>query len=212
MTGSITHFSASKAVEAGASRRRVLAWLFSLGCLLLPVRSLWAADPGITIAAASLQLQDDRYVVSAQCSVTLTQTLEDVLHKGVPLYFIAEFELVKPRWYWAYRQMASWFDSSVRQEFRLSYHALTRKYRLARGPLQQNFSSLGQALAAMGAIRNWSVLEAGLLTKGRQYEGRLRLALNVEQLPKPLQVNFSPASEWELSSDWKSVSVIGNAD
>ena len=212
MTGSITHFSASKAVEAGASRRRVLAWLFSLGCLLLPVRSLWAADPGITIAAASLQLQDDRYVVSAQCSVTLTQTLEDVLHKGVPLYFIAEFELVKPRWYWAYRQMASWFDSSVRQEFRLSYHALTRKYRLARGPLQQNFSSLGQALAALGAIRNWSVLEAGLLTKGRQYEGRLRLALNVEQLPKPLQVNFSPASEWELSSDWKSVSVIGNAD
>lgn len=187
----------------------MLAWLFSLCFWLMPLQLLHAADGGITITSASLQLQDERYVVNANCSISLNPTLEDVLQKGVSLYFLAEFELVKPRWYWLYRQMTSWFDSSVQQEYRLSYNALTRKYRLARGPLQQNFSSLGQALAAMGAIRNWSVMEAGLLTKGRLYEGRLRLSLNVAQLPKPFQVNLINASEWELASDWKTVSIVG---
>lgn len=208
MTVFTTHYSASRAVEAGVIRWRVLVWLLLLfGALQAgPVR---AADAGIVISSASLQLQDERYVVNANCSITLNPMLEDVLQKGVPLYFLAEFELVKPRWYWAYRQMASWFDSSVRQEYRLSYNALTRKYRLARGSLQQNFSSLAQALSAMGTIRNWSVLEAGLLSKGRQYEGRLRLQLNVAQLPKPFQVNVIGVTEWDLSSDWKNVSIVG---
>ena len=208
MTGFITHFSASRAVDAGALCRRVLLCLCLSLVVALPARTA-RADSGISITSASLQLQDERYVVNANCSIALNSALEDVLQKGVPLYFLAEFELVKPRWYWAYRQMASWFDSSVRQEDRLSYNALTRKYRLARGQLQQNFSTLAQALAAMGTIRNWSVLEAGLLTKGRQYEGRLRLQLNVAQLPKPFQVNVIGSSEWDLASDWKTVSVVG---
>ena len=93
-------------------------------------------------------MQDERYVVNANCSIALNSALEDVLQKGVPLYFLAEFELVKPRWYWAYRQMASWFDSSVRQEYRLSYNALTRKYRLARGQLQQGVAGAGQEVIA----------------------------------------------------------------
>lgn len=208
MTGSITLYSANNAAKSSVLRWGVVLWWF-LFCLLVAPKPARAADSSISISSATMQVLEDRYVVNANCSVQLNPMLEDVLQKGVPLYFLAEFELVKPRWYWAYRQMASWFDSTARQEYRLSYNALTRKYRVARGGLQQNFTSLPQALAAMGNISNWAVMEVNLLSKGRQYEGRLRLSLNVAQLPKPFQINVIGSSEWDLSSDWKSVPFLG---
>lgn len=208
MTGSITLYSANNAAKSSALRWGVVLWLF-LFCLLVAPKPAQAADSSISISSATMQVLEDRYVVNANCNIQLNPMLEDVLQKGVPLYFLAEFELVKPRWYWAYRQMASWFDSTARQEYRLSYNALTRKYRVARGGLQQSFTGLAQALAAMGNISNWAVMEVNLLSKGRQYEGRLRLSLNVAQLPKPFQINVIGSSEWDLSSDWKSVPFLG---
>ncbi|WP_171013824.1 DUF4390 domain-containing protein [Chitinivorax sp. B] len=168
-----------------------------------------AAADGIGVQNASLQLQDDHYVVEANFSVVLNPTLDEVLHKGVPLYFLTEFEIVKPRWYWAYRQLASWFDNTARLEARLTYNALTRKYRVGYGTLYQSFSSLNQALAALGSVRNWSVTDAGNLTKGRQYEGRVRMRLDVSQLPKPFQINAIGSQEWDIASDWRAVAVAG---
>ena len=105
--------------------------------------------------------------------------------------------------------MASWLASTARKEDLLSYNALTRTYRVASGGLQQNFATLQQALAAICNISNWPVMEVNLLSKGRQYEGRLRLLLNVQQLPKPFQINVIGSSEWDLSSDWKNVAFVG---
>ena len=42
-------------------------------------------------------------------------TLEEVLNKGVPLYFLLEFELIRPRWYWFNEHVVS-----LQQQYRLS--------------------------------------------------------------------------------------------
>ena len=57
------------------------------------------------------------------------------------LHFVVDFELVRKRWWW--------FDEkalSKRLQLRLSYHAVSRNYRLSSGTLQQNFASLNDAL------------------------------------------------------------------
>ena len=33
-------------------------------------------------------------------ALSLSPQLEDAVNKGVPLYFLVEFELLRPRWYW----------------------------------------------------------------------------------------------------------------
>ena len=43
---------------------------------------------------------EDAFVVDADFEIALTHTLEDVLSKGVPLYFRFEFELIRPRCKW----------------------------------------------------------------------------------------------------------------
>ena len=44
--------------------------------------------------------EDESYARNAQFDLALNPTLEEALQKGVSLYFVLEFELVRPRWYW----------------------------------------------------------------------------------------------------------------
>ncbi len=96
---------------------------------------------GIEVRKAALATVDDGYVLEAEFDVALTPTLEEVLNRGVALYFQMEFELIRSRWYWFNETVAN-----TQQQYRLSYNALTRQYRIGVGTLYQNFSTLGEAL------------------------------------------------------------------
>ncbi len=149
------------------------------------------------IRNAALVLSDDTYVLNADIVAELTPLLADVVVRGVSLYFVTEFELAAPRWYWLDEEIVT---KSL--TYRLSYQSLTRQYRLTSGTLHQNFGSLEEALRTMLRIRNWSVAERGALRVGRSYNAALRFRLDVAELPKPLQVSALGRKDWNLSSDW----------
>ncbi len=85
---------------------------------------------------------------------------------------------------------------------RLSYHALTRQYRISRGALHQSFSGLPEALRVLSRVRSWQVLERAEIDAG-DYQAALRMRLDVTQLPKPFQVNALTSREWNLASEWR---------
>jgi len=116
----------------------------------------------------------------------------------VPLYFVVEFELSRPRWYW-------WDERTVSRatQLRLSYHALSRQYRLTTGPLHQNFATLDEALDVMRRLRNWQVLERSVVLRGSSYDAAVRMRLDTAQLPRPLQVSALTSRELRLESHWK---------
>lgn len=172
-----------------------------LGALL----ALWLAAPaafaaqsqGIEVRQASVTIMEDAYVLDAQFDITLTHTLEEVLNKGLPLYFRLEFELIRPRWYW--------FNDRVvylNQQYRLSYNALTRQYRLGVGNLYQNFATLEEALEVMSRVRRRQEVEPGTLRRDTTYTAALRMRLDTSQLPKPFQLSALGSREWSIGSDW----------
>jgi uncharacterized protein DUF4390 len=152
---------------------------------------------GIEIRKASVTIAEDAYVLDAQFDIALTHTLEDVLNKGVPLYFQLEFELVRSRWYWFNDRVSSW-----QQQHRLSYNALTRQYRLGVGNLYQNYGSLAEALEVMSRVRRRQEIEPGSLRRDTAYSAALRFRLDTSQLPKPFQLNAVGSREWYVGSDW----------
>jgi hypothetical protein len=156
-----------------------------------------ARADGIEVRKAALISAEDGYVLEAEFDVTLTHTLEEALNKGVPLYFSLEFELVRPRWYWLNEKLAN-----TQQQFRLSYNALTRQYRVGVRTLYQNFASLPEALGFMSQVRVRDIAETGALSKGSSYTAALRLRLDSSQLPRPFQVSAVGSREWSISSDW----------
>ena len=152
---------------------------------------------GIDIRRPTVTIAEDHYILDAQFDISLTATLEEVLSKGVPLHFALDFELIRPRWYW-FNERVSHFH----QEYRLSYNALTRQYRLAIGNLHQNHATLAEALSVMSRIRRRQDVDVGVLRRDSTYIAAVRFRLDTSQLPKPFQLTALVTREWNIGSDW----------
>ena len=177
---------------------RRIALLSSLAMLL--VASLLAPAAGaeeIEIRAARLRATEEGLVLDADFAFELTPRLADVVANGVPLYFRVEFELTRRRWYW-FDEIAA----SRRLQVRLSYHALSRQYRLSTGLLQQNFATLEEALNVLKRVRNWLVVERSVSLSAGEYEAALRMRHDASLLPKPFQLSALTGRELHLDSPW----------
>ena len=169
---------------------------------LLLALALGGAAPArasnIEISRISLEGNDEGYALDADLEIDLHPRLAEAINNGVALYFEVDFELTRNRWYWLDERIAT-----RRLTLRLSYHALTRQYRLARGALHQTFSSLPEALRVLSRVRAWQVLERAELSAGTDYQAALRMRLDLTQLPKPFQLSALTNREWNLASEWR---------
>ena len=187
------HAPSRRAPRQASSRRLALAWLL---LLTLGWVALAQADV-IPVKSAELRIDDGDLLLSAEFDFTFTPALEEALHKGIPLYFTAEFELTRTRWFWLDEKVVTWSST-----YRVSYTALTRQYRVASGALGQTFESLDDVERFIGRVNNRPVARADGLVKGERYDAAVRLRLDVNQLPKPFQVNALASREWQLASEW----------
>lgn len=160
--------------------------------------ALCARADEIDVVDARLAASEEGLLLSADFAFEFGPRLQEAVQNGVPLHFVVEFELTRPRWWW--------FDEetvSRRTQWRLSYHALTRQYRLQSGALHQNFATLEEALDVMRRLRNWQVAERSVPLRGSSYDAAVRMRLDTSQLPRPLQVSALTSRELRLESPWK---------
>src|SRR5207237_9061109 len=162
--------------------------------LLLPP----ARASEIDVRDAQLRAAEEGLMLDADFDFELSPRLSDVVANGVPLYFRVDFELTRRRWYW--------FDESAaskRLQLRLSYHPLSRQYRLSTGLLQQSFATLDEALNVLKRIRNWLVVDRTVTFDEADYEAAVRMRLDPTLLPKPFQLSALTSRDLQLDSSWK---------
>jgi hypothetical protein len=183
----------------GLLRLCSVALLLFVAAWFYPGENAYAAD-GIEIGETRLErsIDGEAWILNVDVDIQLSPRLEDAVNKGLPLYFVLELEVTKSRWYWFNESSANKLQS-----YKLSYHALTRQYRLALGAYQQTFSTLNEAVRAMTKIRGWRVGEFEQFVIGAKYDAQVRMRLDTSQLPKPFQVIGITNKEWSLSSEWK---------
>ena len=163
-----------------------------------------ACADAIEVRDAALRSVEDGMVLDADFAFELTPRLAEIVANGVPLYFRVEFELTRRRWYWFDERSASGL-----LQMRLSYHALSRHYRLSTGPLQQqnllqqNFATLEEALNVLKRVRNWLVVDRTVGFSRSDYEAAVRMRLDTTLLPKPFQLSALTSRELHLESPWK---------
>lgn len=170
-----------------------------LGAWLVLTCALVRAD-NIFVQSVDFASENGEYYLSAAFNIGLTPPVENALNKGVPLYFVVEFELIYPRWYTLYLLNKS--IAGFEQTYRLSYNALTRQYRLSYGVLQQSFDTLAEALTVLGGISEQRVLLDSPLDGDGLYEAQVRMRLDTTRLPKPFQVYAFGSDVWDVSSSW----------
>lgn len=185
---------------------------FSLAILVIfLIASAPARAGGIDPQKAVAVFSNDRIEIAARFQVNLTPALELALQNGLSLPFKFEFQLTRPRLRaWAL-QLSDWFEPAASLTQRLSYQPLTRQYRVLTGGvshISRSFNSLNEALAAVGVIGSWQVLpDSSLAHDSENFAGRLRLRLDLSQLPKPYQLAALGNSDWHLDSPWADLSV-----
>ena len=177
-------------------RRLFLVFWLSLVPAALPLPA--QAAEGIEFVDASLESTEEGYRLSSSFSVELTRSVEDALSRGVPLYFTLQVQITRARWYW--------FDEvsvTATRRIRLSYNVLTQQYRASvDGSLHRNFIKLDDMLALLRRPGRWIIAEPGSLARDTNYTVSLQLALDVAELPKPIQVSAMGNDDWRISSGW----------
>ena len=193
------------------------SFLVALGVTMLAAAGQAVANAAIEVTRAQLDVvaetggdSDARrapvehtLLLSADIQLPLTETLKDSIDRGLALYFQTDVQVVRPRWYWLNEEVIS---TSI--EWRLSYHALTRQYRVATNAQGQTAATLDEALAVMSSIRAVPIGRVSNLTPGQRYDVWVRMRLDSGRLPKPFQMTAMTNRDWNPQSEWKRFDFI----
>jgi len=172
-------------------------------------RAAWAALVLLCLAALWLPLaaradtpeisefeivrNEDGIALNLAVRFDLPRNVEDALVKGVPLYFVAEANIYRDRWYWRDKRVAS-----ASRTWRVAYQPLARKYRVTFGGLNQNFDNLTDALSAVRRVTGWKIAEPGQIEEGARHYVEFSYRLDTTLLPRPMQIGIGGQPDWTL--------------
>jgi len=172
------------------ARRMVAAFLLMIAAALAAAPS-FAAQP--ELASFDIEHEDDGLLLSYTLNFELSHSVEDALNKGVPLYFVAEAEVFRDRWYWRDRRVAR-----ATRTWRILFQPLTLSYRVTFGGLTQTYPSRAEAFAAVRRAARWKIAEPGQIDDGRHYV-EFSFRLDTSLLPRPMQIGIGGQPDWSLS-------------
>jgi hypothetical protein len=164
-----------------------------------------AETHGASVTQMRLEEADDGVYLTAQVQFELSPLVEEVLDKGIAIYFVAEAELYRERWYWT--------DLKVAQAYRymrLAYQPLSRRWRLNVSPvpitnagfgvsLNQNFETLAEALEGVRRVGRMRLGDISEIGDGPSHPVMFRFRLDTSQLPRPFQIGAFGQSDWDIS-------------
>ena len=167
------------------------ALLMTGAALWLGPRAWAATTPALTFF--EIDREDDAVALNYVVDFELAPAVEDALGKGIPLYFMAEVDVLRSRWYWRDRRIAH----AVRT-WRIVFQPLTSNYRVSFGGLSRTYPSRGEALATITRSVRWRIVEPGQIEPDSSHYLEFRFRLDTSQLPRPIQIGVGGQADWTL--------------
>ncbi len=190
---------------SGSLRRRSLLQALGVAALRgVPAIATAAGLGGVSPLASAAPAEITNFEVSRDedgvylgfsVDFELGHGVEEALMKSVPLFFVAEVEIFRDRWYWRDRRVAH----AVRT-WRIVYQPLTSTYRVTTvGGISQSFTSRSDALTAISRAARWKIAEPGQIDEGARHYLEFQYRLETSELPRPMQIGISGEPDWQLS-------------
>jgi hypothetical protein len=165
-----------------------------------------AESAAAEISLVKFERTADAILLTASVKFEVSAVVEEALLKGIPMIFVAEADVVRQRWYWTNKKVAS-----TERHMRLAYQPLTRRWRLnvASGlitnaglgmALNQNFEQLSDALAAVQRLSRWKIADVAELDLEQSHLVEFRFRLDLSQLPRPFQIGTLGQADWNISA------------
>ena len=176
-------------------RRHTMQGLLAL---LLACLCLWMA-PALTqnveLPTVRTSRGDGTLDLEFAARLSLPRAVEDALHRGVPVYFVAEAQLLRSRWYWRDERVAR-----VHRSWRVAYQPLTGTWRVGLGALNQTYPNLTEALAAASRSAGWKLADLSQIDPDKNYYVEFSYRLDNTQLPGPMQFSLGGQNDWVIGA------------
>ncbi len=173
-----------------------LSIFFSFWMILFFSSSTIASDNSLIIKTAEINSQFEAYFLNADFDLSFNDDLDEAIKKGIPVNFIIEFELKKPRKYWFEEEV-----TKKTKEILLTYHALSKQFTLTESENRLiAFDNLTQAKNELKKIKNWRIFDKSQIDDTEKYLAYLQVKLDQTKLPKQLQADITSNQEWQLAS------------
>ena len=190
-------------------RALVACLLTALVCLFLWTAGASHADVVVEAAQFRVDRVGEEVTLSAQLRFELPAAVEDALLKGIPVYFAVEADVLRERWYWTDKKLAS-----AARNMRLAYQPLTGQWRLnvatgaapagelvAANAPSQTFLTLAEAMATVKQFARWRIAGLSDNDPSSKFRVDFRFWLDTNQLPRPFQIGVMAQSEWTISAN-----------
>jgi Domain of unknown function (DUF4390) len=183
-------------IQPGGLRRtarRVAVWWMLAMALFAAAATSRAAD--LELTSFDLTHGEDGVFLSYAVNLELSRSADDALSKAVPLFFVAEAELFRNRFYWRDQRIGY-----AARRWRIVFQPLTSTYRVTfDGGLSQNYPNRAEAFAAISRSARWKIAEGAQIEEGSRHYLEFSFRLDTSQLPRPMQIGIGGQADWTMS-------------
>ena len=167
----------------------------------------WMLTPLSTIASEfeithlSAHLKHGSILMNVNIDYQFSNKSLEALQHGIPLTVEVHAQLRhEDAWLWENDLL------DIRFRYQVRYHPLAAVYQIKdlQTNYEQSFVTLESALAALGEIEDFVLLNHSQLIPGEPYILSVKSFLDIEALPLPLRPLAYIDPRWNLSSNWKS--------
>ena len=177
----------------GPGRWPVHAWrslraltVLGLASLVLGLLPAPARAQGVELSMLRSVRTDTDLALEFAVRLNLPRAVEDALRRGVPIYFVADAQLLRHRWYWRDERVAQ-----LSRSWRIAYQPLTSSWRVGLGGLNQTHATLAEALNAASSSAGWKLADLAQLDPDNAYYVEFSYRLDTSQLPGPMQFGLT---------------------
>ena len=153
------------------------------------------------VSEVQARLVDGALELSGALELALTPKVEEALAKGIPLDFVIGVRLDRVRPWWWDERTGEW---TLKR--RIRFHALSGQYLVntldATPETSESYTSLTEALRQLGTLAALRLRLADAPRAQEHYAVQLRVHLDLEALPTPLQPVAYTSLAWHLNSGW----------
>jgi hypothetical protein len=189
------HIAARRHDTAKPRAQRVTAVWLTLVALCLALLGAPVARAGEPeLSAFELVHNEEGLLLSYSVNMELSRSVDEALSKGVALFFVAEAEVFRNRFYWRDLRVAR-----ASRVWRIVYVPLTSTYKVTFLGLSQSYNSKEEALAAISRAARWKIAEPAQIEEGSRHYVEFSFRLDTSLLPRPLQIGVGGQADWAIA-------------
>ncbi len=169
-------------------------WVMLLMLILCVAPGGAVQAQGVELAGLQVQKLEGTLALDFNVRVSLPRAVEEAAQRGVPIYFLAQAQLLRDRWYWRDERVAR-----VSRSWRLAFQPLTNSWRVGLGGLYQTVPTLAEALSIASSSAGWKLTDLSQLDlSDKGYYLQFSYRLDTSQLPGPMQFGLGGQGDWAV--------------